>query len=127
MKVMKFGGTSVGTPQRIKNVVGLINDNEPKLVVLSALSGTTNTLIQINDAFYAGNSIKALQIMSELEKKYYTLANELYSTDKYRALSLAYFKKTLSLMVLSSLLKKPQFFNAVIGLGSFHFFAFSSG
>ena len=94
MKVMKFGGTSVGTPQRIKNVVGLINDNEPKLVVLSALSGTTNTLIQINDAFYAGNSIKALQIMSELEKKYYTLANELYSTDKYRALSLAYFKKT---------------------------------
>ena len=49
MKVMKFGGTSVGTPQRIRNVVGLINDNEPKIVVLSALSGTTNTLIQINE------------------------------------------------------------------------------
>lgn len=94
MKVMKFGGTSVGTPQRIKNVVGLINDNEPKIVVLSALSGTTNSLIQINDAFYAGNSIKALQIMSELEKKYHTHANELYGTDKYKALSLAYFRKT---------------------------------
>lgn len=94
MKVMKFGGTSVGTPQRIKNVVGLINDNEPKIVVLSALSGTTNTLIQINDAFYAGNSIEALQILSELEKKYKTHANELYSTDKYKELTLAYFKET---------------------------------
>lgn len=93
MKVLKFGGTSVGTPQRIKNVVGLIDDNEPKIVVLSALSGTTNTLIQINDAFYAGNSIKALQILSELEKQYKTHANELYSTDKYKELTLAYFKK----------------------------------
>ena len=39
MKVMKFGGTSVGTPQRIKDVCRLVNDGEPKIVVLSALSG----------------------------------------------------------------------------------------
>ena len=46
MKVMKFGGTSVGTPQRMQDVAKLItSDGLPKLVVLSAMSGTTNTLV----------------------------------------------------------------------------------
>ena len=49
MKVMKFGGTSVGTPQRMKDVVKLITDGEQNLVVLSAMSGTTNSLIEISD------------------------------------------------------------------------------
>ncbi len=50
MKVMKFGGTSVGKPERMYQVADLITrDNEPKIVVLSALSGTTNTLVGIGD------------------------------------------------------------------------------
>ena len=49
MKVLKFGGTSVGTPQRMKDVVKLITDGERKIVVLSAMSGTTNALIEISD------------------------------------------------------------------------------
>ena len=49
MKVLKFGGTSVGTPQRMKDVAQLINDGQQKIVVLSAMSGTTNSLVDISD------------------------------------------------------------------------------
>ena len=52
MKVLKFGGTSVGTPQRMKDVVKLITDGEQKIVVLSAMSGTTNSLVEISDYLY---------------------------------------------------------------------------
>ena len=56
MKVMKFGGTSVGTPQRMQDVAKLItSDGQPKLVVLSAMSGTTNTLVEISDYLYKKN------------------------------------------------------------------------
>ena len=48
MKVMKFGGTSVGSAARMKNVASLINDGEDKIVVLSAMSGTTNSLVEIS-------------------------------------------------------------------------------
>ena len=54
MKVLKFGGTSVGTPQRMKDVVKLITDGEQKIVVLSAMSGTTNSLVEISDYLYKG-------------------------------------------------------------------------
>ncbi len=55
MKVMKFGGTSVGKPERMHQVAQLITaDAEPKIVVLSALSGTTNALVSIGDAIAAG-------------------------------------------------------------------------
>ena len=50
MKVMKFGGTSVGSPERIKHVANLVTESgEPTFVVLSAMSGTTNTLVEISD------------------------------------------------------------------------------
>ena len=53
MKVLKFGGTSVGTPQRMKEVSKLItSDGKSKMVVLSAMSGTTNTLVEISDYLY---------------------------------------------------------------------------
>ena len=47
MKVMKFGGTSVGSADRIKDVAGLITGRGQNIVVLSAMSGTTNTLVEI--------------------------------------------------------------------------------
>ena len=55
MKVLKFGGTSVGSAQRIKDVVELITKRGKNIVVLSAMSGTTNTLVEISDYFYKKN------------------------------------------------------------------------
>ena len=55
MKVLKFGGTSVGSAQRMKEVAKLIADGERKIVVLSAMSGTTNTLVEISDYLYKKN------------------------------------------------------------------------
>ena len=56
MKVMKFGGTSVGKPERMNDVATLITrDAEDKIVVLSALSGTTNSLVEIGSALASGD------------------------------------------------------------------------
>ena len=56
MKVMKFGGTSVGSPERMKNVSSLITKSgEPTFVVLSAMSGTTNSLVEISNYLYRKN------------------------------------------------------------------------
>ena len=53
MKVLKFGGTSVGSPERMKDVCQLFTaDGEQKVVVLSAMSGTTNSLVEISDYLY---------------------------------------------------------------------------
>ena len=52
MKVLKFGGTSIGTAERFKNVANLVSNGEKKIVVLSAMSGTTNSLVEIADHLY---------------------------------------------------------------------------
>ena len=70
MKVFKFGGTSVGSPERIKNVSKLVFNDEPKIVVLSAMSGTTNSLIEIADYYAKKNSAAAFDRITELENKY---------------------------------------------------------
>ena len=60
MKVMKFGGTSVGRPDRMQQVADLVtNQQEPVLVVLSALSGTTNALVEIGEQLSKGNKVEA--------------------------------------------------------------------
>ena len=85
MKVMKFGGTSVGSPERIKHVAELITESgESTFVVLSAMSGTTNTLIEISDYLYRKNPEGANEIINALEKKYMGHVEELYATDEYR-------------------------------------------
>lgn len=81
MKVMKFGGTSVGSPERMKDVASLITrSGEPVLVVLSAMSGTTNSLVEISDYLYKKNPEGANDIINRLEKKYMAHVDELYST-----------------------------------------------
>ena len=70
MKVLKFGGTSVGSAQRMKEVAKLITDGEQKIVVLSAMSGTTNTLVEISDYLYKKNPEGANEIINKLEAKY---------------------------------------------------------
>lgn len=83
MKVMKFGGTSVGTPQRMREVAGLITaSGEPTFVVLSAMSGTTNTLVEISEYLYKKNPEGANTIINKLERKYLEHVEELYSTEK---------------------------------------------
>jgi aspartate kinase len=84
MKIMKFGGTSVGTPKRMKALIPLINDSEKKIVVLSAMSGTTNSLIEISELFYAGSKDEALQKNEQLRKKYHKVIDELYSTENFK-------------------------------------------
>ena len=90
---MKFGGTSVGTPQRMKNVVGLITDNDQKIVVLSAMSGTTNTLVEISDYLYKKNPEGANEYINILEAKYKQHVDELYNTDEYKQKTLEFIKK----------------------------------
>ena len=85
MKVMKFGGTSVGTPERMKNVASLVTaSGEPTFVVLSAMSGTTNTLIEISDYLYKKNPEGANEVINQLERKYLGHVEELYSTEEYK-------------------------------------------
>lgn len=77
MKVLKFGGTSVGSAERIKNVAKLVIDGQRKIVVLSAMSGTTNALVEISGYFKRGNNDGAAEIIGTLQKKYYQVAEEL--------------------------------------------------
>lgn len=82
---MKFGGTSVGSPERMKNVVSLITQSgKPTFVVLSAMSGTTNALVEISDYLYKKNTDGANEIINALEKKYLQHVEELYTTQKYK-------------------------------------------
>jgi aspartate kinase len=84
MKIMKFGGTSVGKPDRMHQVAQLItkDDSEPRIVVLSALSGTTNALVGIGDAMAAGNREQAKELIDKLEAHYHSFIKELVKTDK---------------------------------------------
>ncbi|MCH3969254.1 MAG: aspartate kinase [Prevotella sp.] len=85
MKVMKFGGTSVGTPDRMKSVASLITESgDPTFVVLSAMSGTTNSLIEISDYLYKKNPDGANDVINHLEKKYIDHTQALYSTKEMR-------------------------------------------
>lgn len=82
---MKFGGTSVGSPDRMKNVASLITESgDPTFVVLSAMSGTTNSLIEISNYLYKKNPDGANEVINKLEKKYMQHMEELYSTDEYK-------------------------------------------
>ena len=84
MKVLKFGGTSVGSAERMKQVARLINDNERKIVVLSAMSGTTNSLVQIAEALHSKRNEDANQLINELEENYFKVINELFQDDKFK-------------------------------------------
>ncbi len=85
MKVMKFGGTSVGSPERMKEVSSLITESgEPTFVVLSAMSGTTNSLVEISDYLYKKNPEGANEVINKLEEKYMQHVEALYSTDEMK-------------------------------------------
>src|SRR5690606_33619167 len=70
MKVLKFGGTSVGSIENIRNVKNIITDGEKKVVVLSAMSGTTNTLVVISKHIQEGQPTEALNSINALHSNY---------------------------------------------------------
>lgn len=84
MKVLKFGGTSVGSPERIKNVAALITERGKNIIVLSAMSGTTNSLLSISYAHKSGFQDVATKLIDELAGKYADVIDNLYSTDDAR-------------------------------------------
>lgn len=78
MKVMKFGGTSVGKPERMHHIVNLVNQQqEPAIVVLSALSGTTNALVEIGDYIAKGDRGMAKHSIDKLEAHYQDFISKL--------------------------------------------------
>ena len=84
MKVLKFGGTSVGSARRMKNVASIIGSSERKIVVLSAMSGSTNALVCIAGCFYRKAPDEANKMISEQEQKYAREIEALYRTDLYK-------------------------------------------
>jgi aspartate kinase len=83
MKVLKFGGTSVGNPTRIKEVANLVNNGEQNFVVLSAMTGTTNSLVEISNYLYKKNQEGANEKIIKLELNYYKVVNELFTTKEF--------------------------------------------
>ncbi|MBX2914374.1 MAG: aspartate kinase [Cyclobacteriaceae bacterium] len=87
MLVVKFGGTSVGKPERMKKIANLVTGMAgKKIVVLSALSGTTNALVRIGDSLLATQQIAAHNEIAELEKHYQQFIKELYESEAYQAI-----------------------------------------
>ena len=84
MKVMKFGGTSVGSAQRIQHVADLVSRGGRNFVVLSAMSGTTNSLVEISDYLFNRNVEGARETIDRLAAKYHGVIGELYSTQEAR-------------------------------------------
>lgn len=85
MKIMKFGGTSVGSAERIRNVAKLVLDGQTNFVVLSAMSGTTNSLVEISNYLSLRNRDGACELINRLNDKYMTVVDELYDSAEFKA------------------------------------------
>ena len=87
MLVLKFGGTSVGKPERMKKIADLVTDTPgQKVVVLSALSGTTNALVSIGDHLMKGDLAAAEKEIAALEAHYQGFISELYGSENFKAI-----------------------------------------
>lgn len=82
MKVLKFGGTSVGSPENMRAVMKIITDGEQKIVVLSAMSGTTNSLVEISEYLHKKDKEAALASIGKLEEKYRKVIDELFVSEE---------------------------------------------
>jgi aspartate kinase len=83
MKVLKFGGTSVGSPERMKKLLDIIDPAHRQIVVLSAVSGTTNSLVEIGQAYLSGDKKTAISLINILKGKYEVFIKELYTKPAY--------------------------------------------
>ena len=82
MKVLKFGGTSVGSPENMRAVMNIIANGEKKIVVLSAMSGTTNALVEISGYLKKKNRETAGILTGKLESGYKKLVDQLFKTEE---------------------------------------------
>jgi aspartate kinase len=96
MLIQKFGGTSVGSAQRIQALVSLIHKQEPCIVVLSAMSGTTNQLVTISNLLHQKNVSEALDLIEQLKSKYDQTIHELYHTAIHKEKAYEYIHAILS-------------------------------
>jgi aspartate kinase len=95
MLVLKFGGTSVGSANNIKKVAHIVRSyNEPLFVVLSAVSGTTNTLIEIHNLLTLQKENEAKSLIDDLELKYHALLDELFASEYYQLKALTFVRKS---------------------------------
>ncbi len=85
MKVLKFGGTSVGSPERMKKLLDIVDPSERQIVVLSAVSGTTNNLVEIGQAYLAGDKTGAAELIKKLKDKYEIFIKELLAKPEFYA------------------------------------------
>jgi aspartate kinase len=84
MKVSKFGGNAIATASKMQSLLALLNNKEKKILVFSAVAGTTHTLNEISDYLYKKNPDGANEIINLLEQQYARLIAELFSTDAYK-------------------------------------------
>ena len=84
MKILKFGGTSVGSAERFKALIPLITADEDKIVVLSAMSGTTNSLVELTNLLYSGDKKTFTEKNETLREKYYRVVDELFENVKIK-------------------------------------------
>ena len=93
MLVLKFGGTSVGNAENIKKVAQIVRSyNEPLIVVLSAVSGTTNTLVEIHNLLMQQQNNKVKSLIDDLELKYHTLIDELFASEYHQLKALTFVR-----------------------------------
>jgi aspartate kinase len=85
MKILKFGGTSVGSPERMKKLLDIIDPAEEQIVVLSAVSGTTNSLVEISAKLLKEDKQSALGLINALHQKYDEFVVELLADEKFLA------------------------------------------
>lgn len=95
MKVLKFGGTSVGSPENMRAVIDIIADGEQKLVVLSAMSGTTNALVEIAGHLHKKNKDTASVLIGNLESKYKKVVDDLFKTEESKIQGLQIVKASI--------------------------------
>lgn len=82
MRILKFGGTSIGSVERMKKVASLINDKLPKIVVLSATAGTTNSLLEVIQALYQKNQEESYRLINQLNLQYEKVVTDLFQSEK---------------------------------------------
>ncbi|MFS4482541.1 aspartate kinase [Hyunsoonleella sp. 2307UL5-6] len=99
MKVLKFGGTSVGSVENMANVKEIINDGESKIVVLSAMSGTTNNLVEIANNIKASHPKKALEIINDLSQKYTVVIDKLLQNERLNTSTKNYISKRFNFLI----------------------------
>ncbi len=118
MKVLKFGGTSVGSIENIKRVKDIIADNEKKIVILSAMSGTTNALVEISNFIKSDLKEEAFQNIEKLHEKYVAVINDLLEDEAIRQDVESYVDAVFSFLKTGASQKYSQLiYNKVVAQG----------